>query len=136
MKWKLLSNNRICNDRNIDIDVLSTLLGIWYICKQSPKSYCWCWCCLRLGTESHLSRNVAFSKQKKYSLRTVPTIQGQDSHFRFVKWSRNQTTVQTFSGWLHHQKNTQKRINFPVPLIHLKYHQIKDFHSFHLLLFL
>ena len=23
MKWKLLSNNRICNDRNIDIDVLS-----------------------------------------------------------------------------------------------------------------
>ena len=69
----------------------------------------------------NLSRNVAFSKQKKYSLRTVPTIQGQDSHFRFVKWSWNQTTVQTFSGWLHHQKNTQKRINFPVPLIHVDF---------------
>ena len=31
MKWKLLSNNRICNDRNIDIDVLTTLLVTKYI---------------------------------------------------------------------------------------------------------
>ena len=30
MKWKLLSNNRICNDRNIDIDVLTTLLVTKY----------------------------------------------------------------------------------------------------------
>ena len=45
-------------------------------------------------------------KAKKCSLRTVPTIQGQDSHFRFVKRCWNRTTVQTFSGWLHHHKKT------------------------------
>ena len=45
-------------------------------------------------------------RAKKYSLKTAPTIQGQDSHFRFVKRCWNRTTVQTFSGWLHHHKKT------------------------------
>ena len=66
----------------------------------------------------NLSRNVAFSKQKMI-IETIPTIQGQDSHFRFAKRSWNQTTVQTFSGWLQHHKKTQKRIKFPVPVIHV-----------------
>lgn len=65
----------------------------------------------------NLSRHVAFSKQKMI-IETIPTIQGQDSHFRFAKRCWNQTTVQTFSSWLQHHKNTQKRTIFPVPLIH------------------
>ncbi len=65
------------------------------------------------------SRHVAFSKQKMI-IETIPTIQGQDSHFRFAKRCWNQTTVQTFSSWLQHHKNTQKRTIFPVPLIHIQ----------------
>ena len=67
----------------------------------------------------NLSRHVAFSKQKMI-IETIPTIQGQDSHFRFAKRCWNQTTVQTFSSWLQHHKNTQKRTIFPVPLMHIQ----------------
>ena len=81
----------------------------------------------------NLSRHVAFSKQKMI-IETIPTIQGQDSHFRFAKRCWNQTTVQTFSSWLQHHKKTQKRIKFPVPVIHLKSEtnsmRIKDYNHF------
>ena len=50
-------------------------------------------------------------------------------HFRFAKRSWNQTTVQTFSGWLQHYKKTQKRIIFPVPVIHSHIRRTSESHS-------
>ena len=70
-----------------------------------------------VGTFSHIIYHVD-GEIDTFFYFILRVSRGQDSHFRFAKRSWNQTTVQTFSGWLQYHKKAQKRIYFPVPLIH------------------
>jgi hypothetical protein len=81
-------------------------------------------------------------KAKKIFIENRPHDPGTRFSFPFCKMELESDNCPNFQRLASSSKEYSKTYQFPRPpdtlclIIYLKYHQIKDFHSFHLLLFL
>ena len=70
--------------------------------------------CIRLGRDGDIVGRMPLNTHRKNIISTK-VGKGQVSHFRFAKGSGNQTTIQTFSGWLRILRRLKKTYQFPRP---------------------